>query len=213
MTRFAILLGGDLTVTPRLRGQIRGARVIAADSGMMHAASLGLVPELWVGDFDSAGSELAIQYREVPRETFSAEKDATDGAIAVAEAMRRGATGIVLLGSLGGQTDHTMGILGQSLDIARQGIACLLSSGMEEAWPLLPGQVMAELPPGTRLSIIPYTDLVGLELEGVKWPLRNRDVPLGSTLTLSNIALGPVRVALRAGHGIAIAYPPVDSDD
>jgi thiamine pyrophosphokinase len=106
-----------------------------------------------------------------------------------------------------------MGILGQSLDIARQGIACLLSSGMEEAWPLLPGQVTAELPPGTRLSIIPYTDLVGLELEGVKWPLRNRDVPLGSTLTLSNIALGPVRVALRAGHGIAIAYPPVDSDD
>ena len=29
MTRFAILLGGDLTVTDRLRGQISGARIIA----------------------------------------------------------------------------------------------------------------------------------------------------------------------------------------
>lgn len=213
MTRFAILLGGDLTVTPRLRGQIRGARVIAADSGMMHAASLGLVPELWVGDFDSAGSELTLQYRDVPRETFPAEKDATDGAIAVAEAIRRGATELVLLGGLGGQTDHTMGVLGQSFAIARQGLTCLLTSGAEEAWPLIPGETAMDLPPETRLSIIPYTDLEGLDLDGVKWPLVNRRVPLGSTLTLSNVALGPVRLSLRAGHGIAIAYPPVSSDD
>ena len=200
-------------VTPRLRGQVGGARVIAADSGMMHAAALGLTPELWVGDFDSAGSELALQYMDVPRETFPAEKDATDGAIAVAEAIRRGATEILLLGSLGGQTDHTLGILGQSFDIARQGIACLLTSGTEEAWPLLPGRMTLELPPATRLSIIPYAGLEGLDLEGVKWPLENRAVPLGSTLTLSNVALGPVRIALRAGHGIVMAYPPVNGDD
>ena len=99
-----------------------------------------MVPELWVGDFDSAGSELALQYREVPREAFPAEKDATDGAIAVEEAIRRGAREIILLGGLGGQTDHAAGLLGQSIAIARAGIACLLTSGMEEAWPLIPGR-------------------------------------------------------------------------
>ncbi len=213
MTRFAILLGGDLTVTARLRGQIRGARIIAADSGMMHAAALRIIPELWVGDFDSAGSELAMQYRDVPRETFPADKDATDGAIAVAEALRRGAREIVLLGGLGGQTDHTAGLLGQSIQIARKGVACMLTSGVEEAWPLTPGQMTAELPPDTRLSIIPFCDLEGLDLEGVKWPLEARSVPLGSTLTLSNVALGPVKIALRSGHGIAIAYPPLASDE
>lgn len=213
MTRFAILLGGDLTVTPRLRAQIHGARVIAADSGMMHATSLGLVPELWVGDFDSAGSELSIQYRDVPRETFPAEKDATDGTIAVAEAIRRGATEIVLLGGLGGQTDHTLGVLGQSFEITGKGLACLLTSGREEAWPLTPGEMTVELPPETRLSIVPYTNLEGLDLAGVKWPLEGRAVALGSTLTLSNVALGAVRIALRSGHAIAIAYPPVSSDD
>lgn len=213
MTRFAILLGGDLTVTARLKGQIRGARIIAADSGMMHAAALRIVPELWVGDFDSAGSELALQYRDVPRETFPAEKDATDGAIAVAEALRRGAREIVLLGGLGGQTDHTAGLLGQSIEIARKGVACLLTSGTEEAWPLTPGRMTAELAPGTRLSIIPFCDLEGLDLDGVKWPLDARSVPLGSTLTLSNVALGPVTITLRSGHGIAIAYPPLASDD
>ncbi|WP_395661879.1 thiamine diphosphokinase [Aestuariivirga sp.] len=213
MTRFAILLGGDLTVTARLRGQIRGARVIAADSGMMHAAGLGVVPELWVGDFDSAGSELTMQYRDVPRDTFPAEKDVTDGAIAVAEAIRRGASEIVLLGGLGGQTDHTAGLLGQSLQIAREGVACLLSSGTEEAWPLIPGRMTVELPPGTRFSIIPFADLVGLDLTGVKWPLSGRSVPVGSTLTLSNLALGAVTVSLREGYGIAMAYPAMNLDD
>jgi len=213
MTRFAILLGGDLTVTARLRSQTAGARIIAADSGMMHAAALGVVPELWVGDFDSAGSELAVQYREVPRETFPAEKDATDGAIAVAEAIRRGARELLLLGGLGGQTDHTAGLLGQSLDLARRGFSCLLSSGAEEAWPVIPGRHRAQLPAETRLSIVPFSDLTGLSLSGVKWPLADRDVALGATLTLSNLALGPVEIALQAGHGIAIAYPPLAPDD
>jgi thiamine pyrophosphokinase len=213
MTRFAILLGGDLTVTARLRGQIAGARLIAADSGMMHAAALGLVPELWVGDFDSAGSELAVQYREVPRESFPAEKDATDGAIAIAEAIRRGARELLLAGGLGGQTDHTAGLLGQGLDLARRGFSCLLTSGTEEAWPVLAGRQRLELPPETRFSIVPFSDLAGLSLAGVKWPLDNRDVALGATLTLSNLALGPVEIALRSGHGIAFAYPPLTPDD
>jgi thiamine pyrophosphokinase len=53
MSRFTILLGGDLTVTPRLAGQIAGTRIVAADSGLLHAGPLKVAPELWVGDFDS----------------------------------------------------------------------------------------------------------------------------------------------------------------
>jgi thiamine pyrophosphokinase len=213
MTAFTILLGGELAVTQRLRRQIAGSRVIAADSGMMHASTLHLLPELWVGDFDSAGSELTIQYRDVPREIFPAEKDATDGAIAIAAALERGATRIVLVGGLGGQTDHTAGLLGQALQLARSGIDCLLTSGGEEARPVIAGRTLIDLPPKSRLSIIPFGDIEGLDLEGVKWPLRQRAVPLGSTLTLSNVALGDVCVTLRSGYGIAIAYPAGMSDE
>lgn len=207
MARFAILLGGGLTVTPRLRRQIEGTRVIAADRGMIHAAVLGLSPELWVGDFDSAGSELAVQYKHVARHTHPADKTATDGGLAIAAALERGASDFVLVGGFGGQSDHMLGHFGQILHLAGAGIGAFISSGDEEAYPLIIGSFALDLPEQSRLSIIPYTDLTGLDIEGVKWPLTRRDVRLGSTLTLSNVAHGPVRIGLRTGHGIVIAYP------
>ena len=212
MARFAILLGGNLNVTRRLRVQVAGARVIAADSGMTHASLLGIIPELWVGDFDSAGSELALRYGDVPRETYPPDKDATDGSLAIAAAIARGGDQFVLAGGLGGQADHTLGHFGQILYLAREGFAGFITSGDEEAHPVIPGTTMLDVPPQSRLSLIPFTDLAGLDLEGVKWPLADRTVPLGSTLTLSNVALGPVRISLRSGHAIAVVYPRFTDD-
>jgi len=207
MSRFVILLGGTLTVTPRLMAQIEGARVIAADSGMAHAAALGLAAELWVGDFDSTSDALAARYGDVAREVHPADKAATDGEIAIDAAILRGASDFVLVGGFGGQADHTFGHAGLVLGLARRGYSALLTSGTEEAYPLLPGSHELDLPAGSRLSVLPFADLAGLDLENVKWPLRQRIVPLGSSLTLSNVALGRVTIRLGSGYGLAIAYP------
>jgi thiamine pyrophosphokinase len=207
MTRFAILLGGELTVTARLRRQIEGARALAADAGMAHAAALNLVPEMWLGDFDSAGSELVIAYTHVPRRAFPAAKDKTDGALAIEEALALGATELVLVGGFGGQADHVLGHFGQLLGLAHAGVRAIMTSGNEEAHAVVPGALAIDLEAGTRFSLVPFSDLHGLDLAGVTWPLVKRDVPLGSTLTLSNVAEGPVHVALAQGYGIAIAYP------
>ena len=96
--RFVVLMGGDLTVTRRLKSQVQKARVIAADGGMAHAETLDLAPELWVGDFDSTSEELAERHRHVARHAFPAEKEKTDGEIAVDEAVRLGAREISSVG-------------------------------------------------------------------------------------------------------------------
>lgn len=206
MSLFAILLGGDLEVTPRLSRQLAGARCIAADSGMRHAASLGLVPELWVGDFDSAGSELRIDYAQVPVQAYPADKNATDGELAVEEALRRGATSLALCGGLGGQSDHATAHLALLQALAQRGVQCFSSGGSEEAFPLLARQRI-DCADGARISIVPWSDLEGLTISNAKWPLERRSVALGSTLTLSNVALGPVEVSVARGQGIIFHYP------
>ena len=207
MSRFVILLGGDLVVTPRLRRQIAGARFIAADSGMKHARALGIVPELWVGDFDSAGSELMLDYALVPRQTYLADKDATDGEIAVKEALRLGASEFVLIGGLGGQSDHATAHLGLALHLAQSGHWCFISNGNEEAHPLIAGSYEFDFGAQSRLSIIPWSDITGLNLTGAKWPLSNKTLALGASFTMSNVALGPVKLSFASGIAVAIAYP------
>jgi thiamine pyrophosphokinase len=207
MSRFAILLGGDVTPTGRLKQQVSGARCIAADSGMAHANLLQLAPELWVGDFDSSGTELEQAFSHVPRVVHPAAKNATDGALAVEEALKRGATSLVLVGGFGGQFDHMLAHVTMMLALAEKGLMVFTSSGHEEAYPLLDSLQLNGLACGTRLSVIGMRALVGLSISGVRWPLKEREVPFGSSLTMSNVTDGDVELKLRSGKALVLVYP------
>jgi thiamine pyrophosphokinase len=206
--RFTILLAGDLTVTDRLKAQMAGSRLIAADGGMAHAAALGRVPELWIGDFDSSDASLMAQYPDVQRQTHPPAKDTTDGELAIQEVMAMGAREIVLAGGLGGQMDHAFAHLMLLLKAHARGLKVMLTSGHEEAWPVIDDALELDLPVGARLSVLPVTDLIGLSISGVRWPLEARDVVLGSTLTLSNeVVSSPVRIANTKGMAVVLVYP------
>lgn len=208
MSRFAILLGGDLVRTARLDAQVDSARVIAADSGMRHAQTLGLVPELWVGDFDSEPATLPEALAAVPRKRFPADKDQTDGEIAVAEALSLGATSLVLAGAFGGaRADHAFLHLAMAIRRAKEGIDVLLTSGDQEGYPLLPGTRTVDLAPDTLFSLLGFSHLSGLTIRGAKWPLERVEVPFGSSRTVSNEATGTVRVTLEVGRALLLAHP------
>ncbi len=205
---FVILLGGTLEATPRLRADLSGARFVAADGGMRHAAALGVTPELWVGDFDSTPPELVAAWPEVERQPYPAAKNETDGAIAVAAAAERGARRILLAGALGGErSDHALMHLIHAVSLAERGFSVKLTSGEEEAWPLLPGTRAIDLPRGSLFSILGLQPLAGLDLRNVRYPLEDFSLPFGSSRTVSNVAEGPVSLSLAAGRAVLIARP------
>lgn len=211
MSRFAILLGGVLTRTAELEAEIAGARVIAADSGMRHAALLGVVPELWLGDFDSVTDELLQSYPDMPRAVFSTEKDKTDGELAVDTALARGATSLVLVGAFGGpRQDHVQLHLSQAIHCAEQGIPTILTSGSQVGRPLVCGtRHVFEYPDGTLFSVVPFSALSGLTVEGAKWPLNAVEVPFGSSLTMSNVVKGGLTITLDEGR--ALLFVTIDA--
>lgn len=207
-SHFTILLGGDVVPTRRLRRQVAGSRSIAADSGMRHAEALDLRPELWTGDFDSSDAMLARRYAHIPREVFPAAKDLTDGEIAIEAALARGADTLTLVGAFGGsRTDHAFLHLALGIRLSAMGIAVRLTSGTQEGVPLLEGEQSFDYVAGTVFSILAMTDLTGLSLQGAQWPLADRNVPFGSSLTLSNVVAGHLAVRLGSGRAILIAHP------
>lgn len=213
MNGFTILLGGDLTPTPRLAAQVAGTRVIAADSGIRHAAALGVVPELWVGDFDSAGAALEAAFADVPRDTYPAGKDKTDGELAIDAALTRGARRFVIAGAFGGpRADHSHLTMALAVKMAEEGQDVLLTSGAQEGTPLLPGTSRFDYAPGTVFSVLAFDALSGLSISGARWPLASVEVPFGSSLTISNEATGPLTIDLARGRALLLAHPHPDRD-
>lgn len=205
---FTILLGGHLTGTDRLKAAIAGSRVIAADGGMRHAAALGLVPELWVGDFDSSSEDLSRDFPDVPKMPYPAQKAETDGAIAIGEALARGADGLILAGALGGErSDHALMHMLQAMSLAREGRDIFLTSGEEEVYPLLPGERVIDLPKGSLFSILGFSPLTGLSIRNARYPLDDFQLPFGSSRTVSNVAEGPIALSLTSGDAILLARP------
>src|SRR5690606_28887315 len=137
---------------------------------------------------------------------FPEEKDRTDGELAVEIARSRGATDLLLAGAFGGpRADHALLLAVQAVRLAKEGLNVILCDGRQEGQPLLAGEYWPDLAEGTLFSLIGFTELKGLTVTGARWPLHERDVPLGSSLTLSNSAQGEVRIALRSGKALLIA--------
>lgn len=201
-----MLVGGRLDPSPLLAALPRPAVVVAADGGARHAALLGVQVDVWVGDFDSSAG---VQV-DAPREVHPAAKDETDAELAIRVARERGATELVLLGAFGGRFDHTLALALLALRLTeREGLRVTLTSGNEWGWPLTPASPLSlDVPPGATLSVLAVSDLRGLSLGGVRWPLTEADIPLGSGWTVSNEAPGgPVTASLRGGHAILTVLP------
>lgn len=201
-----ILAGSDITATEALKDLCRDSElVIAADSGVRHAAALGVTPDHIVGDFDSATEADLARYPRVPRRRHPARKDLLDLELALQEASARGATDLLVVGALGGRLDQTLAAL---LIAARyrEGYAVTLHSGDSAAYPLRGGDVLAlELPPGQPFSVLSLTPVSVVSLSGASYPLERAELAFGVGLGVSNeVAASPLTVTLHSGLALLL---------
>jgi thiamine pyrophosphokinase len=204
-----VLAGGDITVTKALKDLCRDAElVIAADSGVRHAAPLGVTPDLLVGDFDSATEADLAPYPEVPRRTHPVRKDLLDLELALHEATARGATDLLVVGALGGRLDQTLAAL---LIAARyrQGYAVTLHSGDTTAHPLKMGdRLTLDAPDGQPFSLLSLAPVSVVSLSGASYPLRRAELAFGVGLGVSNeVTAPPLEVTLHSGLALLLLEP------
>ena len=95
---------------------------IFCDGGLRHMESLGVEPDLIVGDFDSYPRSEAVKIG-AELITLPCEKDDTDTVFAVKEALARGFTDFLLVGVVGQRLDHTLGNLSVLLMLDKAGAA------------------------------------------------------------------------------------------
>ena len=205
-----LICGGDITAAflRKCLEQYTDAFLYAVDGGLTVADSAQVMPDVLVGDFDTADATLVARYesrcevlRHIP------EKDATDTELAVDDALARGMEQIVLLGATGSRMDHTLAnfhMLYRILEQGRTGWILNESNRISlhrSSFSVRKGELF-----GTYLSFLPfYGDVKGLVLSGVKYPLSGKDMTAGNSLGVSNEAKDDIiGVSFDAGHLLMI---------
>lgn len=187
--RAYIYVGGAIdaaNVTDHPKGE---DLLIAADSGFDNAVALGEKPSILVGDLDSIKDKKipdGVEVYQVP-----AEKDLTDTQLAVELALSKGARDIVIVGGLSGRLDHTLSNLGVLEHLADLGCHGVITDGFNRARFLRNGSTLIPRGAYTYLSLLAADKTVkGVEIDGVKYPLKSTKLYRGHQFAVSNELTG-----------------------
>lgn len=175
-----------------------GLLLVAADGGAAKALAADLRPDIVVGDFDSLSpadrarlESLGIELREA-----AVDKDESDMELCILTAIEAGAERIHILGALGGsRPEHTLAnvwlladprFAGVEIEIVGHGSRIFGIGTTDE-----PGAGLVEGQAGDFVSLFPIGGPTsGISTEGLRFPLRDEDLPLGPSRGLSNELLG-----------------------
>lgn len=205
MPRCVIIGAGP--VRPQQRALVApGDYVIACDGGYRNARALGVVPDLIVGDFDSAPRPERGELVVLP-----AEKDDTDTHYAARLAVQKGFDRALLLGVLGGaRMDHTLAAVAAGLWLAKQGVDTTLAGENTEMRYALPDRpVRLAHDPAAYFSLFPLEGAAsGVFITGAKYPLENARLVPDATLGASNETLaGGALVRVEQGSLLVVKAP------
>ncbi len=197
-----ILANGNLV--PPLHPMPADAYVIAADGGARHCPALKLRPHVIIGDLDSLSAGEAAKFEQAGVEIIRhpAAKDETDLELALAHAVARGATEIMLLGALGGRWDMTFANLLLLAAPTYAGIRLRLLEGAQEMHILRGGERLTlRGTAGDTVSVIPLRgDAEGITYQGLSWPLENARLIFSAPRGVSNTMTGDsANIALQKG--------------
>jgi thiamine pyrophosphokinase len=180
--------------------------VVAADAAGEWCAALGRLPDVIVGDFDSADPDEIerLESLGVLIESHPADKDMTDLELAVAVAHERWALPVCLTASFSHRLDHTLAALGL---VMRAGKGARIAEPTWRAWPCSHGRTLQlALTRGSSYSIVALERCEGVTALGGHWELREAVLEPLSGRGVSNEALGAeLQVRVRRGSLVLIA--------
>ncbi len=214
MNRIIILANGELPDINKARALIQSSDyIICADGGTRHAVSLGVRPNLIIGDLDSAEPGALQKFRNdgVNIELFPRDKNETDLELAINHAIELNPKQIIIVAALGGRLDQTLGNItlltnvrlltvrhssGQAFDVR-------LDDGVEEIF-LCRDQVEVHGKIGDIVSLIPWQGAVtNIQTKNLKWTLSNETLYPDKTRGISN-EMNSDAASISIGSGLLL---------
>lgn len=176
MKHCLIITGGsiDVNAASDYLKHIKWDYLIAADHGMDACRKLNIIPNLIMGDFDSASSvEYFKEISQISWEQFPSHKNETDTELALRRAVELGSSEITILGAFGTRMDHTLAniyLLDQVKDVK-----CILVDGHNRVRMIRKEETFLKSERfGKYISFLPFGgDVTHLYLQGFAYELED----------------------------------------
>jgi thiamine pyrophosphokinase len=203
-----IVANGDLP-TPGLIAQLqRDANLlIATDGAADRLLSVGITPEVVLGDFDSVSPETLAEMRD-DSVVHAGDQEASDLDKAVQFALQKSASKVTILGCRGSRWDHSFTAV--SLLLKYEGRASLLLKDDSTECRLVRGETRITGSPGDTVSLIVFDRVEGVTFEGVRWPLMDETLLPGSRGVSNELVGSDARLIIRDGWALLVHMPVND---
>ncbi|MBI5951414.1 MAG: thiamine diphosphokinase [Chloroflexi bacterium] len=205
--RIIIFVNGDLPDLEKARALLRDDDfIIAADGGTRHALALGKIPNVIVGDMDSATFDLRPLIEKGAQVIqFSHDKNETDLELAIQHALTLNPEQVIILAALGGRLDQALGNIALVSNVERLTFNVVLDDGIEEVF-FCHDKCKINGKVGDIVSLIPWQgEVTGVVTTDLKWVLQNETLYSDKTRGISNEMLGDTAaVQIRSGSLLVV---------
>ena len=174
MSRFVIIGGAEIRNYELIRSYFRPSDYyVYCDCGLKHQESLGVNPDLVIGDFDSHAKPQDLHNVIV----LPVVKDDTDTIFAVKEGIRRGYDDFLLVGATGGRQDHNLGNIYALLMLKNAGKSAVIVDDWSEMRIIAAGETVRVKRGWRFFSLLNIAGTArGISITGAKYELNNGEI-------------------------------------
>ena len=208
MSKCILVCAGDLTV-----GSIpisEGDFVIAVDGGLMYCESLGVEPDLIVGDFDSITDSFVGALAEIEKNNpekvvrLNTMKDDTDTMAALKIGIEKGFEVFYMYGCGGGRLEHTIANIQSLIYLKDRDLKGYIMEGEGMTFVMRDESVSFKETMEGYVSLFSLDPkITGVTEKGLKYGLDNAELTYGFPLGVSNEFTG-VKSDITVESGTAL---------
>ena len=190
--KVVVVLNGELKGNKEGYKKLIGGKdvfFIAADGGALLLESIGFLPDVIIGDFDSLTKAQYQRYEKLGAKIIKCpvEKGETDGELALQYCQERGFNNIIIIGFAGGRLDQQLANIFLLEYAFRNGMTAFIKEpGLEMG--IIEREKIFFRKIGAGLSLIPLDEKVsGVTITGCKYSLEAGSLLRYKTRGISNI--------------------------
>ncbi|MDL1892202.1 thiamine diphosphokinase [Sphingobacteriales bacterium CHB3] len=175
--------------------------IVAADGGANVALSLGIRPDVIIGDLDSITKQTA-RFFSTSRLIHVSRQDNTDLEKALDFLRGIETKKVAIVAATGKRLDHTLG----NLSVIWNYTSSIEIRFVGDAWYAVPidNRRTFHASTGTIISLLPFGACAGITLRGLRYPLTNASMKVGEIGVSNVVEKSPFSVDVKKGRVLMI---------